>query len=102
MTYEFNTAVEIDIEDLFDDMTADERRDVFDMLRNKIFEDVGDEERMELQDAPRCDPMEMAKNVMRNLSPSDMRRFLVDVFYVPSYLDDDALRKELEPIITAR
>lgn len=102
MTYEFNTAVEIDIEDLFDDMTADERRDVFDMLRKRIVNDVDDKERRELQDVPKCDPLEMAKNVMRNLSPSDMRRFLVDVFYVPSYLDDDALRKELEPIITAR
>lgn len=102
MTYDFNTTVEIDFEDLLDGMTADERRDVFGMLRKRICRDVDDAERGVIQDAPREDPVEMAKNVCRNLSLSEFHRFLVDVLYVPSYYDDDALRKELEPIITAR
>lgn len=102
MIYDFDTTVEIDIEDLLDDMTDKERRDVFDMLRKRILKDVDDAERGVIQDAPREDPVEIAKNVCRNLSLSEFHRFLVDVLYVPSYYDDDALRKELEPIITAR
>ena len=39
---------------------------------------------------------------LRELSPSDMRRILVDVFYLSSHYDDDMLRNALEPIVKAR
>ena len=39
---------------------------------------------------------------LRELSPIDMRRLLVDVYYLSSHYDDDMLRDALEPIIKAR
>ena len=102
MTYDFTTTVEIDFDDVLDDMTASERRLLFDNLRKRLLKDVDEEKRELLEDVPRCDPKEMATDTLCDLPPFEFKRILVNALCVPNYYDDDALRKALEPIITAR
>ena len=102
MTYDFTTTVEIDIDDVIDDMTAKERRELYETLRKRLSEDIEDEKREILQDAPRCDPKEMATELLRDLPPFEFKRILVNALGVPTYYADESLRNALEPIITAR
>lgn len=102
MSYDFTTTVEIDLDDVLDDMTASERRELFDELRKRVFEDLDKEKRELLQDVPRCDPKELATETLRDLPPFEIKRILVNALGVPSYYADESLRNALEPIITAR
>ena len=102
MTYDFNTTVEIDIDDVLNDMTASERRVLFDELRKRVLKDLDEEKRELLQDVPRCDPKEMATDTLRDLPPFEFKRILVNALGVPTYYSDELLRDALEPIITAR
>ena len=102
MTYFFDTTIEIDIDNVIDDMTASERRELFDELSKRVLKDLDEEKREILQDVPRCDPKEMATDTLRDLPPFEFKRILVNALGVPTYYADDALRNALEPIITAR
>ena len=102
MTYDFDTTIEIDIDNVIDDMTASERRTLFDNLRRRLLKDADEEKREMLQDVPRCDPKEMAADTLRDLPPFEFKRILVNALGIPTYYADDVLRNALEPIITAR
>lgn len=102
MTYDFSTTIEINVEDLIDDMMPYERRKMFDVLRKKLGKDADMELDAKECDARDDDPRERAIDFFRDLDLYGQRSFLVDALYVPSAVMEDALRKELEPIITAR
>lgn len=102
MTYEFYTDVEIDINDVINDMTAKDRRELFDELRERVLKDMDEEEQEMLKDVPSHDPKKLAEEIMRDLPPFEFKRVLIDALGIPSYYADEALRNALEPIITAR
>ena len=102
MTYEFYTDVEIDINDVINDMTAKDRRELFNELRERVLNDMDEEWEEMLKDVPSHDPKKLAEEIMRDLPPFEFKRVLIDALGIPSYYADEALRNALEPIITAR
>ena len=102
MTYEFYTDVEIDINGVINDMTAKDRRELFNELRERVLNDMDDEWEEMLKDVPSHDPKKLAEEIMRDLPPFEFKRVLIDALGIPSYYADEALRNALEPIITAR
>lgn len=102
MTYEFYTDVEIDINDVINDMTAKDRRELFNELRERVLNDMDEEWEEILKDVPSHDPKKLAEEIMRDLPPFEFKRVLIDALGIPSYYADEALRNALEPIITAR
>lgn len=102
MTYEFYTDVEIDINDVINDMTAKDRRELFVELRERVLNDMDEEWEEMLKDVPSHDPKKLAEEIMRDLPPFEFKRVLIDALGIPSYYADEALRNALEPIITAR
>lgn len=102
MTYEFYTDVEIDIDDVINDMTAKDRRELFNELRERVLNDMDEEWEEMLKDVPSHDPKKLAEEIMRDLPPFEFKRVLIDALGIPSYYADEALRNALEPIITAR
>lgn len=102
MTYEFYTDVEIDINDVINDMTAKDRRELFVELRERVLNDMDEEWEEMLKDVPSHNPKKLAEEIMRDLPPFEFKRVLIDALGIPSYYADEALRNALEPIITAR
>lgn len=77
-------------------------KDVFDFLPEM---DVSEQEELcgkLLRTLGSKSKQDVVSEYLQTLPPFELKRIFVNMFGIPNYYDDDALRKALEPIITAR
>lgn len=92
--FECTVEVNVTTEEFVEKLSNKEKLDLVDVL-SKTAKKEGEE-------FSKNRNKEFVIEYLRGLSLYDKKRVLASALYVPSYVDDDAMRQALEPIITAR
>jgi hypothetical protein len=82
---------DVDIDDIVDAMSDKEKRELYEVLAD------------ELSDKPaiEVDENNDIADYLRDMTPYELKKVLCNVLGIPSYVDTEALRAKLEPVITA-
>lgn len=86
---ECSVRVDVDIEEIIDSMSDSEKEDLYEELS----EEFGYKSAI--------DSNNDVENYLRKMTPYELKKVLCNVLNIASYLDTEALRAKLEPIITA-
>ena len=98
----FTKKINVSIEEFLDALNENEKTQLLKLVVKDLSESTI---RCMLGEVDSLDdetPRERAIDFFRDFDLYGQRSFLVDALYVPSAVMEDALRRELEPIIAAR
>ncbi len=80
------------LDDILNKMTGKEKEDLYCELREELDKEQKSSEK---------EKAEITEH-LRGMAPYEIRKILCNTLGVGSYVDDDALREALEPVIAAR
>lgn len=89
MNIEVSTDVDYDVDEIIDIMSKKEKREMFNALA------------AEFDDTPPYDEEFNVAKYLGGKSPFELKKIICNALNVPSYQDEQALRKALEKIINA-
>ena len=84
----FTAEIDVSVDEFLDELTQNEREELYLELCDEFSSSSKEQEEI--------------VEYLRKLPPFELKKILCNVFYLPSYYANDALRTTLEPIITAQ
>lgn len=93
--------VDVTPKEYINELSSNEKKELFELLAKNLKKNVDDELEM-IKNKEKDKQQVIVTEYLRDLSEFELKKVLVNVLYVPSYSDDDALRNALESIVTAR
>lgn len=89
MYFEAEASIDLDVDDIIDEMTDSDKKEMFEKLADEFNNN-------------QIDLVEDIVGELKILSPFELKKVLCNALYVDNYYNDEGLRRELEKIITAR